>query len=143
MSDSCDPVDCSSPGSASYEISQARVLKWVAISFSRRSSPTQGSNLRFLNWRIDSLPLSHRGSPTLLWPLRTSLLPWLPPYMGPGLLPPSKACNILCHLALAPFAPSPVHSPYFLCSKAVCPSNAQMHTHLRFLHYCCLYQDTF
>ena len=33
-----DPMDCSLPGSSVYGIFQARVLEWVAISFSRRSS---------------------------------------------------------------------------------------------------------
>ena len=31
----CDPVDCSPSGSSIHGIFQARVLKWVAISFSR------------------------------------------------------------------------------------------------------------
>ena len=31
----CDPMDCSLPGSSIHGIFQARVLKWVAISFSR------------------------------------------------------------------------------------------------------------
>ena len=31
----CDPLVCSLPGSSVYGISQARVLGWVAISFSR------------------------------------------------------------------------------------------------------------
>ena len=30
----CDPTDCSPPGSSVHEIFQARVLEWVAISFS-------------------------------------------------------------------------------------------------------------
>ena len=34
MSDSCDPMDCSLPGSSVYGILQARILEWVAISFS-------------------------------------------------------------------------------------------------------------
>ena len=34
----CDPMDCSPPGSSVPGIFQARVLEWVAISFSRRSS---------------------------------------------------------------------------------------------------------
>ena len=34
----CDPVDCSPPGSSVHGISQARVLEWAAISFSRGSS---------------------------------------------------------------------------------------------------------
>ena len=34
----CDPGDCSLPGSSVHGIFQARVLEWVAISFSRGSS---------------------------------------------------------------------------------------------------------
>ena len=34
----CDPMDCSPPGSSVHGILQARILKWVAISFSRGSS---------------------------------------------------------------------------------------------------------
>ena len=31
----CDPMDCSPPGSSVHGIFQARILEWVAISFSR------------------------------------------------------------------------------------------------------------
>ena len=34
----CDPMDCSLPGSSIHGIFQARILEWVANSFSRRSS---------------------------------------------------------------------------------------------------------
>ena len=34
----CNPMDCSPPGSSVHGISQARMLKWVAIHFSRGSS---------------------------------------------------------------------------------------------------------
>ena len=34
----CNPVDCSLPGSSVHGILQARILEWVAISFSRGSS---------------------------------------------------------------------------------------------------------
>ena len=34
----CDPMDCSLPASSVHGISQARILEWVAISFSRGSS---------------------------------------------------------------------------------------------------------
>ena len=33
-----DPVDCSPPGLSIHGIFQARILEWVAIAFSRRSS---------------------------------------------------------------------------------------------------------
>ena len=34
----CDPMDCSLPGSSVHGILQARVLRWIAIAFSRGSS---------------------------------------------------------------------------------------------------------
>ena len=34
----CDPMDCSLPSSSVHGVLQARVLEWVAISFSRGSS---------------------------------------------------------------------------------------------------------
>ena len=34
----CGPMDCSPPGSSVHGVFQARILKWVAISFSRGSS---------------------------------------------------------------------------------------------------------
>ena len=53
----CDPMDCSRPGSSAHGISQARILEWVAISFSSVSS----LNLGLLHWQADSLSLSHQG----------------------------------------------------------------------------------
>ena len=38
MPDSCDPIDCSLPGSSVHGILQVRILGWVAISFFRGSS---------------------------------------------------------------------------------------------------------
>ena len=34
----CDPMDCRPPGSSVHGILQARILEWVAVSFSRRAS---------------------------------------------------------------------------------------------------------
>ena len=44
MSDSCDPMDCSPPGSSVHEIILARIVDWVAISFSRESSWLRDQN---------------------------------------------------------------------------------------------------
>ena len=41
----CNPMDCSPPGFSIHGILQARILKWIAISFSKGSSLAQGSNL--------------------------------------------------------------------------------------------------
>ena len=47
----CHPMDCSPPGSSVHRILQARILEWVAISSSRGSSLTQGSNPCLLHCR--------------------------------------------------------------------------------------------
>ena len=41
MSNSCNPLDCSPPGSSVHGILQARILGWVAISFSKGSSQSR------------------------------------------------------------------------------------------------------
>ena len=58
----CDPMDCNPPASSVHGITQARILEWVAIPFSRGSSQPRG-------WtaspalQVDSLPLHHLESP--------------------------------------------------------------------------------
>ena len=62
----CDPVDCGLPGSSVHVISQARILKWVATSSSRGSSPAMDQThiSHLLHCRqIDSFLLNHQGSP--------------------------------------------------------------------------------
>ena len=50
-----NPRDCSRPGSSAYGIRQARILDWVAISFSRRSSQPRDRTEAF-TLQADSLP---------------------------------------------------------------------------------------
>ena len=38
----CNPMDCSPPGSSVHGILQARILEWVAVSFSRGIFPNTG-----------------------------------------------------------------------------------------------------
>ena len=56
----CSPMDCSPPGTSIHGISQARIVEWVAISFSR------GSNLSLLHWQVDSYRWSTRETPFLI-----------------------------------------------------------------------------
>ena len=56
----CDPTDCSPPDSSVHGILQARILEWVAISFSRGSSWLRDSTL---HCRQILYCLSHQGSP--------------------------------------------------------------------------------
>ena len=73
-------MGCCLPGSFVHEISQARILEWVVVSFSRGSSqPRDQANLCLLHWQEDSLPLSHPGSP-LLSDNHTEFGPLLPIY---------------------------------------------------------------
>ena len=45
------PMDCSPSGSSVYEILQARILQWVTIAFSRRSS--QPRDRTWVSWNAD------------------------------------------------------------------------------------------
>ena len=55
----CDPMHCSPPGSSVHGILQARILEWVAISFSRAIFPTQGSNPGLLRCSFIYLSIKH------------------------------------------------------------------------------------
>ena len=59
----CDPMDCSLPGSFVHRILQARILEWVAISSSRRSSRPRDQTLVSYVSCIGSLPLVPPGKP--------------------------------------------------------------------------------
>ena len=49
----CHPMDCSPPGSSIHGIFQARILEWVAISFSRGSSqPRDGTHVSCIDRQI-------------------------------------------------------------------------------------------
>ena len=102
----CNPMDCSPPGSSVEGIAQARILEWVAVSFSRRSyqlrdqtsSPTM---------KVDSLLLSRQGSPlagisndkscTSQWHIELPLLTRLPwKWMQSFILEVSVGDRYLC-----------------------------------------------
>jgi len=57
-------MDCSPPDSSVHGISQARLLEWVAISFSRGCS-WPGIELMSPAWQVESLLLRYQGSPYL------------------------------------------------------------------------------
>ena len=64
----CDPVDCSLPGSSIHEISQARMLEWVVLSFSRGASWP-----RVQTWvsRFWGIKFHYRSEHPSLWVQRT------------------------------------------------------------------------
>ena len=63
----CDPMDCSLSGSSVHGIFQARVLEWIAISFSRGSSRpknqtwvSQVAGRCFTSWATREAPLNNK-----------------------------------------------------------------------------------
>ena len=93
----CDSMDCGPPGSCVHGISQARILEWVAISFSTGSSqPTDQTHVscvsctagRFFTTEPPGKPVAESGvgwghSSTMCSPLLFSLQP-----AAPGSPPP-------------------------------------------------------
>ena len=66
----CDPMECSLPGSSIHGILQARVLEWVAISFSRGSSrPRDQTRVSciagrcFTIWATRETPITYLENP--------------------------------------------------------------------------------
>ena len=76
----CDPMECSLPGSSVHGISQARMLEWVAMSFSRGSSCprdwTHGSSVSCIGRQV--LPAEQPGKHR-----RNKIQPWNQPGESP------------------------------------------------------------
>ena len=106
-------MDCGPAGSSVHGILQARIVEWVAIYFSRGSSPlTQGSNpclLCFQHWQAGSSPLVPPGKPSVSTNL-SKFISTAGPVHGPFALsrfwPWSLEVSFLLSLE-APFLESP------------------------------------
>ena len=66
----CNPMNCSPPGSSVHGIVQARILEWVAISFSRGSSQPRDRTHVF--YKVKESEVAHL-CPTLCDPMDCSL----------------------------------------------------------------------
>ena len=88
----CDPMDCSSPGSSVHGIFQARLLEWVATSFSRGSSWPRDCTLQ-----ADALPSEPPGKPLEKeMATHSSVLAWrIPGAEEPGGLPSMGSHRVL------------------------------------------------
>ena len=61
----CDPRDCSLPGFSVHGIFQARILEWVTISFSRKSSrPRDRARVSHIGGRCFNLWATREAHPT-------------------------------------------------------------------------------
>ena len=114
----CNPMDCSLPGSSVHGIFQARVLEWVAFSFSRGSSwprdRTQVSHIASKCFTIWATREAHRCLDTKIWKLITFVFQWLFLFSCPVVSDSLQPCG-LEHARL----PCPSLSPK-VCSNS-CP----------------------
>ena len=114
VSHSCDPMDCGPPVSV-YGISQARILKWAAISFSRGSSQPRDRTCvscigrqilsHWATWEAPFLPLHGGGEGDNNWLHRIALSFSKMAYSVPGI-------QILCfgrNYMLAVFTKKTIH----------------------------------
>ena len=60
-------MDCSLLGSSVHGILQARILEWVAISFSKGPSQLKDQNPCLLCWQAVCLPQSHQERPIYIY----------------------------------------------------------------------------
>ena len=79
-----DSMDCSLSGSPVHGISQARILEWVTISYSRGSSwPRDQTRVPCISWQGDSLPSVPSGESIMMIVNRTPYADWLKPGSPP------------------------------------------------------------
>ena len=101
----CDPVDCSPPGFSVHGILQARILKWVAIPFSRGSSwPRDWTRVSCIAGRFFTVWATREG-------LHQSLLRFIFVYTRILFLIfwLKSFLTIVCILHILPFVFCPVH----------------------------------
>ena len=69
VSNSVTPMDCSPPGSSVHEIFQARILEWVAISFSNKGFQYYHSQeqFRISIWYTLSSEIFLEYNPNIIW----------------------------------------------------------------------------
>ena len=95
----CDPLDGSPPGSSIPEILQARILEWVAISFSNG-----------WKWKVNVKSLS---------PVRLFTTPWTAAYQAPSFheIFPGKSTGVGCHCLLRLVCTHPFKYYMTLCPR--------------------------
>ena len=106
---------CSPPGLSVHGISQARILEWVGISFSRGSSPPRD--------KTHISCLSHLGIPFIIYYLRT----YTHTHTHTHTL-------IICHLYVLSFIYLPIVYPYLSSLHHL--STYHLSIHLSVYHLC-------
>ena len=83
----CDLMDCSPPGSSVHGISQARILEWTAVSFTRRTSrPRDSTHVSCIGRWIPYLWATREALETSKSCLQRQIISWDLPAMQEQLL---------------------------------------------------------
>ena len=102
----CDIMDCSPWGSSVHGILQARILEWVAMPSSKRSSWPRDQT-HSSHSAGGSLPLSHQGSPSIVIGLSSNAIsPFRPSWRHDQQLHTFIATRFFCSLKQT-HSPSP------------------------------------
>ena len=118
----CDPMDCSLSGSYVHGISQARIMEWVAISFSRESSDPGTEPVSLMSPLLASgfFTTAPPGKPT--WVLVSDSLPPREPESASLLCPwssPGKNTGVGCHSLLQGIFPTQGLNPGLLHCRRI------------------------
>ena len=92
----CDPMDCSLPGSSFHGIFQARILEWIAISFSRGSSQPRDQTWVSSFSCIGRQVLYHWATCEAL----SLSKPWWSPLLPNFISQPRPSCEFQMHIQL-------------------------------------------
>ena len=129
----CGPIGCSPPGSSVHGISQAGILEWVTISFSRGSSQPWDQTHVSWNGRWILLPHTHTHTHTCVKVKSLSCVqfivtPWTVAYQAP----PSMGFFRKEYWSGLPF-PSPEDLPNLHLHKTLIYIHLFMFTYLYYL----------
>ena len=117
-------MDYSLPGSSVHGISQARILEWVAISFSRGSS---GSGIKLISpaWQVDSSSLSHRHACSVAAVVSDSVRPCgrQPSRLLCPQDSPDKNTRVGCHFPLPKGSPKQLYFNFKDSLSKLCKIN--------------------
>ena len=128
----CDPIDGSPPGSPFPGILHARILEWVAISFSNIDLPLILTGLWIQLFNLVSLPLPQSTAFNCMVQVGLSLIPFQPANTAEGkrkieecpFIPRNWQMSHLHAFYCPEFSQVPTSNPkkgkYCLCSRWLC-----------------------
>ena len=116
----CDPMNCSLPGSSVHGILQARILEWIAISFSGSSHPRDRTRVSCVSYMGRQILTTEPPNTMqcISFPFLHSIPSFFLPYISLLLFP---------LLSLLPLPPFPLSLPHLFCLGCLEAQNQIFH----------------